>query len=58
MDSTYDIFRKVHPDQPPVWIETVQGLTQAKKRLSELAAKAQGEYLLWNATTGKFVTLD
>ncbi len=58
MDSTYDIFRRVRPDQPPIWVETVKGIAEARKRLSELSTRSPGEYLLWNATTGKFVELE
>jgi sugar-specific transcriptional regulator TrmB len=58
MDITYDIFRKDHPDKPPVWVESVKGLSQAKKRMKELAARTNYEYVLWDASSGKFITSD
>jgi hypothetical protein len=53
-DSTFDIFRKTS-DKGAVWVETVQGLWQAKKRLISLNSTTPGMYLVFDATAGQFI---
>jgi hypothetical protein len=44
MDSTCDIF-KITPDGP-LWLETVEGLGEAKERMARLALTFPGEYFI------------
>ena len=44
MGSTCDIF-KVTPDGP-LWVEAVQGLSEAKERMFSLALTFPGEYFI------------
>jgi hypothetical protein len=55
-DSAYDIFQKDHSGNP-IWVETVIGLDQAKKRLLSLSSLSSGEYLVYNPTTGQFMNI-
>ena len=53
-DITYDIF-KDDAIGSPVWIEAVQGLERAMKRMEELAASEESDYYLFCAQVGKIV---
>jgi hypothetical protein len=53
IDRTYDIFKKTS-NKDAVWLEAVQGLQQAKKRLHYRSTSA-GEYLVFDATEAKFI---
>jgi hypothetical protein len=53
-DPVFDIFRKTS-DKGAVWVETVQGIWQAKKRLMSLNLTAPGTYLVFDATAEKFI---
>jgi hypothetical protein len=44
MSSTCDIFKQT-PDGP-LWIEAVEGLREAKKRMACLALTCPGEYFI------------
>jgi hypothetical protein len=44
MGSTFDIF-KVTSDGP-LWVEAVQGLEKAKKRMAHLVLTSPGEYFI------------
>ena len=52
-DITYDIF-KDDAIGSPLWIEAVQGLERAMKRMEELAASEESDYLFC-AQAGKIV---
>jgi hypothetical protein len=54
VDRTYDIFKKTS-DKDAVWLETVQGLGQAKRRLLHHRSTSTGEYLVFDATEAKFI---
>jgi hypothetical protein len=54
IDRTYDIFRKTS-NKDAVWLEAVQGLRQAKKRLLHYNSTSTGEYLVFDATEAKFI---
>ncbi len=51
MDLTFDIFRKL-PDGKPVWVEAVEGLEEAKKRLTGLALISPEEYFIYSESKG------
>jgi hypothetical protein len=54
IDRTYDIFKKTS-NKDAVWLEAVQGLQQAKKRLLHYRSTSTGEYLVFDATEAKFI---
>jgi hypothetical protein len=56
IDRTYDIFKKIS-NKDAVWLETVQGLQQAKKRLLHYRSDSTGEYLVFDADEAKFIDL-
>ena len=55
--STYDIFKKDAAGSP-IWLETVEGLDQAKARVRYLRASGTGEYLVFSPAINGFLSLD
>jgi hypothetical protein len=53
-DPVFDIFRRTS-DKDAVWVEEVQGLRQVKKRLMSLKSTVPGTYLVFDATSDKFI---
>ena len=53
-DITYDIF-KDDAIGSPLWIEAVQGLERAMKRMEELADSEESNYYLFCAEGGKIL---
>ena len=49
----YDIFKKVQGE--PIWMEAVRGLDETRKRIHQLTSKSHGEYLIFDASRGKFI---
>lgn len=56
MDPVYDIFKKTSP-KDAVWVESVVGLYEARKRLLALARTAPGSYLIFDTSEDRFVEL-
>jgi hypothetical protein len=56
MTVTYDIFRKL-PAGEPVWVEAVQGLEDAKSRLSELVTVRPGDYYIYDLGRERIVAM-
>lgn len=54
MAAQYDIFRKT-PTSDFIWVEEVEDITQARKRLIHLTSDDPAEYRLWDAIRQKFV---
>ena len=54
MDGAYDIFKKSSA-KDAVWVETVQGFEQAKKRLLYYTSSSKDECLVFDATEGQFI---
>jgi hypothetical protein len=54
IDRTYDIFKKTS-NKDAVWLEAVESLQQAKKRLLHYRSTSTGEYLIFDATESKFI---
>ena len=50
MGSTFDIFKATV--NGPLWVEAVQGLREAKERMSRLALTSPGEYFLHSQENG------
>jgi hypothetical protein len=50
MDSTFDIFKATVDG--PLWVETVEGLTEAKERMAHLALTFPGEYFIHSQEKG------
>ena len=49
----YDIFKKENAG--PIWMEAVRGLDETRKRIHQLTSKSQGEYLIFDASRGRFI---
>jgi hypothetical protein len=54
MDGAYDIFKKSSATNA-VWVETVQGFEQAKRRLLHYTSSSNDEYLVFDAAEGQFI---
>lgn len=54
MSSKYDIFKKT-PDTPLVWLERIEDIQEAKKRLISLASSNPGDYFVWDASGRRFI---
>jgi hypothetical protein len=57
MAPRYDIFKK-GSDESLVWIETVEDISQAEKRLISLASTVPGDYRLWDPSRQMFIERD
>ena len=54
MAPMFDIFSTL-PDGGPLWLEAVEGLDEAKKRLNILAEARPGSYFIYSEKTGGVV---
>ena len=54
MNETYDIVSDP-ADTGPIWIEAVQGLENAKARVSELLATRPGNYFIYDPLAAKVI---
>lgn len=54
MSHAYDLFKEDERGAR-VWVETVIGMHQAKKRLMKLTALRPGKYLIYDPTAAQFV---
>jgi len=50
----FDIFGRL-PDGSPLWLESVEGWEQAKRRLNGLARLRPGSYFIYSEKTGGVV---
>jgi hypothetical protein len=57
MAAKYDIFKKT-PENMVIWVEEVEDISQARKRLISLAASAPAEYRLFSQSLERFVEPD
>jgi len=57
MIPKYDIFRKTN-DGSVVWVEAVEDIFTAKKRLISLSSNGREEYRIWDSSKEQFVDLD
>jgi len=55
MNMTYVIFRKRTQEQKPVWVETIQGLAQTKKRFQHYTANSDEQYFVFDVQEAKIV---
>ena len=46
-EPSFDIFSGT-PDRNPVWLEAVEGLSNARARMHEIAAKTPGQYFVFS----------
>jgi hypothetical protein len=46
-EPTFDIFSG-GPDNDPVWLESVLGLSNARERMEQIAAKTPGQYFIFS----------
>lgn len=49
-----DIFR-VLPDGNPLWVATVEGRAEARKKIAELIAKTPAQYKVYDSQSKKFI---
>jgi len=56
METTYDIFKRLDDAGPPLWMETVGNLDQARQRLAGLA-KQRGTYLVFDPRMGRIIEM-
>jgi hypothetical protein len=54
MTETYDIFSDL-ADTGPIWIEAVQGLDNAKARITELLQAHPGNYFIYDPLAAKVI---
>jgi hypothetical protein len=52
--AKYDIFKKTEENQV-VWVEAVQDIVSAKKRLISLTSNSPRKYLLWDSEEQRFI---
>lgn len=55
ISGPYDILRNTVQENP-IWVEAVENLEMAKRRVVELVARAPGQYLVFCQRTGRFVS--
>lgn len=46
--STFDIYSGAPEDEDAVWVEAVEGLSNARERMGELAKQNPGRYFLFS----------
>jgi hypothetical protein len=56
MAPKYDIFKKT-PSNSFVWLEAVEDIHQAKKRLVSLGWFAADDYRVWDSSRQEFINL-
>ena len=49
-EATFDIFSGV-PDKDPMWLEAVEGLSNARERMEEIATIIPGQYFVFSIGT-------
>jgi hypothetical protein len=54
MAAKYDIFKKT-PENMVIWVEEVEDISRARKRLTSLAASSPAEYRLFDQSLERFV---
>ena len=47
---TFDVFSGT-PGEDPLWLETVEGLSNARERMEQLAANEPGRYFVFSPLT-------
>jgi len=57
MNNRFDIFKRL-PNGNTLWITTVEGLVEAKRRMGRLAAISGGEYFVYLQGEGIVAELD
>jgi hypothetical protein len=53
MVAKYDIFKKTNDSV--VWVEAVEDIVTAKKRLISLASDGTDDYRIWDSTKERFI---
>jgi hypothetical protein len=53
---TYVIFKKRTHERKPIWVETVQGLAQTKKRFQYYAASSEDQYFVYDVQEAQILT--
>ena len=55
MVAKYDIFKKTNDSV--VWVEAVEDIVTAKKRLISLTSNGTDDYRIWDSTRQQFIDL-
>ena len=50
----FDIFRK--ENGAPIWVEAVENVDRAKRRIIELSARTPGQYMVFSQNNGQVVS--
>jgi hypothetical protein len=53
MVAKYDIFKKINDSL--LWVEAVEDIITAKKRLTSLASDGSGRYQIWDSAERRFI---
>ena len=53
MDETFDIFSGA-PEGHGVWIEAIEGFSNARQRMGHIAAETPGKYFLFSCSSQSF----
>ena len=51
MKTVQDIFEKL-PNSAPIWVESVDGLDEARKKVRELRSRTKREYFIYSEHNG------
>ena len=54
-EANFDIFAGA-PEEQGLWIETVEGLLNARKRMGQIAAQKPGKYFLFSGCSQSILT--
>jgi hypothetical protein len=54
MKTKFDLFLRL-PDGQPVWIKAVDTLEDARNQLAGMAARAPGNYFIFNSRNGQLI---
>jgi len=53
-EPSFDIF-SVGPKNNPLWIESVEGLSNARERMEQIAANAPGQYFIFSISSSSML---
>jgi len=54
-ETTFDIFSGA-PEENGLWIEAVEGLSNARQRMGQIAAQTPGKYFLFSRSSHSILT--
>ena len=54
-EGTFDIFSGA-PEEQGLWVEAVEGLSNARQRMGQIAAEERGKYFLFSRSSRSILT--